>query len=379
MQRPLGIMHTVSHDEWGGLERRIFNESQWMSRRGHQITLAAPPGSPLYEKAGAEGWRVLPMGFRRSRMPIDMLRLRRLLRKIRPDILNTHGNADTKVGLSAALGLGIPCTILSRHVTAPVRSSWYNRRLYRDLCRRVFTTSAAAARQIEKGLGMDAAHILTVPSGIVPPDRLMPREAARQALAQELGRPEKTRFIGSVGRLSPEKGLEYLLAAFAGIAQKCPDHDLVLAGEGRHRAALVACIRDMGLGPRVHLIGHREPLWPLLRALDLKVLASPENEGVPQSILEAMFARCPVIGTAVGGIPDIIGHGTTGLLVRPRDPEELAAAILETITDPGAARRRTAEAHQRAVTSHSIDVMGETILGIYRQVFSEGGGPSQVF
>jgi glycosyltransferase involved in cell wall biosynthesis len=349
-----------------------------MAERGHQVTLVAPEGSPLLEKAAAEGLRVHPMGFSRPRMPADILRLRRFLRDIRPHVLNTHGNADTKVGLAAALGLKIPCVILSRHVTAPVRCSWYNRRLYRDLCRRVFTTSDAAARQIAGDLGLDAARILTVPSGIVPPDRLMAREAARQALAAELNRPGKTRFVGSVGRLSPEKGLEYLLEAFDGIAGRSPDHDLVLAGEGRHRAAISAQIRERGLDARVHLTGHREPLWPLLRALDVKVLASPENEGVPQSILEAMFARCPVIGTAVGGIPDIIEHQTTGLLVPPKDPAGLAAAILETLAAPAAAERRAKAAHRMAAQSHSIDAMGERILGIYRQVFSESAGPLQV-
>ena len=299
----LNIVHTVCHDQWGGLERRVFTESRWMTVRGHRICIIAPGGSPLYEKAAAEGWTMHPMAFTRARMPADVFRLRRLLRDIRPDVLNTHGNADTKIGLSAAAGLGVPCVILSRHVTAAVRDSWYNRRLYRDLCHRVLTTSNAAARQISKDLDVDGARIRTVPSGIVPPARMMPKGAARQALAAELKRPSTTRFIGFVGRLSPEKGLPDLADAFAAIQDHCPDHDLVLAGEGGYREALSARIWEKGIGSRVHLTGHRENPWPLFRAFDCKVLASPENEGIPQSLLEAMFARLPGNRDGRGGHP----------------------------------------------------------------------------
>ena len=271
-------------------------------------------------------------------------------------------------GFRPPRGSASPCVILSRHVTAAVRDSWYNRRLYRDLCHRVLTTSNAAARQISKDLDVDGARIRTVPSGIVPPARMMPKGAARQALAAELKRPSTTRFIGFVGRLSPEKGLPDLADAFAAIQDHCPDHDLVLAGEGGYREALSARIWEKGIGSRVHLTGHRENPWPLFRAFDCKVLASPENEGIPQSLLEAMFARCPVIGTAVGGIPDIIRHGETGLLVRPGDPADLGAAILETVDDPGAAACRAEAAHEVVLRSHSIDRMGETLLGLYGDV-----------
>ena len=374
----LKIIHAVCHDQWGGLERRVFNESRWMAARGHKISIVAPQGSPIHEKATAEGWTVHSMGFTRARMPIDLIRLRRLFRETHPDILNTHGNADTKVGLAAAMGLGIPCIILSRHVTAKVCNSWYNRRLYRDLCHRILTTSQVAARQVSRDLGVDGTCIRTVPSGIVPPERLMSRDEARRTLAVQLKRPRVTRFIGFIGRLSPEKGLGDLLDAFAGIQDRYPDHDLVLAGEGGYREALSARIRERGLGSRVHLTGYRDPVWPLLRAFDCKVLASPENEGIPQSILEAMFARCPVIGTAVGGIPDIIRDRETGLLVQPGDSVGLSSAIREIIDHPNAAGLRAEAAHQVVQRANTIDSMGETLLGIYKEVLSEPFIPSKI-
>lgn len=374
----LNIVHTVCHDQWGGLEQRVFNESRWMAERGHKIVIVAPPGSPLFENAAAQGWTVWPMGFARARMPADLSRLRRLLRAARPDVLNTHGNADTKVGLPAAAGLGIPCVILSRHVSPAVRNSWYTRRLYRDLCHFVLTTSDAASRQIERDLGVPGARIRTIPSGIIPPAALISRAAARAKVAEMLNLPGASRFIGYLGRIASDKGLSDIVSAFSGIRKWCPDHHLVLVGEGDFRTTLISQIRDAALEGRVHMAGFHEERWSWLRAFDCKVTASRENDGIPQAVLEAMFARCPVIGTAVGGIPDIIRHERTGLLVPPKDPSRLGAAILETIRDPRAARRRAAAAERFAFASHTIDCMGETLLAVYREVISKEHLPSQM-
>jgi glycosyltransferase involved in cell wall biosynthesis len=89
-----------------------------------------------------------------------------------------------------------------------------------------------------------------------------------------------------------------------------------------------------------------------------------------------MFARCPVIGTAVGGIPDVIRHERTGLLVPPKDPVRLGAAILDTLRHPDTARRRALAAERSAYASHTIDCMGETLLAVYREVISKGHSPS---
>lgn len=374
----LRIVHTVCHDQWGGLERRVYNESRWMAQQGHRITMIAPPGSPLFRNAAARGWTVHPMGFSRLRMPADFFRMRRILRDARPDVLNTHGNADTKVGLPAAAGLGIPCVILSRHVSPAVRNSGYNRRLYRDLCHFVLTTADAASRQIERDLGVPGERIRTIPSGIIPPGSLMTRSEARARVAAILGLPDTARWIGYLGRIAPDKGVSDIVKAFSGIREACPDHHLVLVGEGEYRNALLSEIRKEGLEGRVHLPGFHEERWSWLRAFDCKVTASRENDGIPQAVLEAMFARCPVIGTAVGGIPDIIRHGETGLLVPPKDPPRLGAAILETLRDPDAAERRALAAEEAACASHTIERMGETLLALYRMILSGRRQSSQM-
>ena len=372
--KPLTIAHTESHRQWGGQEIRIFNECKWMHRRGHRIVIIAPRVSCLYHRSAHEGWRTHPIAFRDLGLPADILRLRGLLKKIRPDVLNTHGNIDSKAGLVAAWGLGIACVIRSRHHSPPVRPSWYNRILYRRLCHAIFTTGDVISRQLLSDLDVGRNRVITLTSGITMPVGLPDRETARQTLAVELGLPQKARFIGCVSLLDPGKGQTVLIDAFTRISGLFPSYHLLFVGDGAYRQVLERHVRPQISG-RVHFLGFRENPWPCFRSLDCHVLASTRYEGTPQVILQAMFAGCPVVGTRTGGIPAVIEHGVTGLLADPADDRALAAAIRHTLQDSEKALRRTQRARRYVQAHHAMDVMGEKTLAIYQQVMSGRIGP----
>ena len=371
MESKLKIVHTESHREWGGQERRVFSEGLWMDRKGHHVVVVAPAQSPLYDRAGEQGWETHAVSFNKFGMIKDACFLRKLLRNMRPDVLNTHGNIDSKVGLCAAWGLGIPCVIRTRHSTPAVSNSWYNRLLYRKLCHHIFTTADCITRQIINDLDVPQDRIATIPSGIDCPDGLIDRRQARHRLANEIGVESDSAFVGFVGRLSGEKGLHVLIDAFAIIEDQLPRHHLVIVGEGGLFAALQEQIRERKNENRVHLLGYRDDPWPYFRAFDCHVLASLEFEGVPQAMLQAMFAGCPVIGTQAGGIPDIVIDRETGLLVPPDNPQRLSEAILKIIQEPEDAEKRAARARQYVWENHTIDAMGEKILRVYRMQLSE--------
>jgi glycosyltransferase involved in cell wall biosynthesis len=370
MKSVLNILHTESHRQWGGQERRIYNESRWMSMQGHRIIIAAPRSTPLFEIARQEGWERHALPFNKSGMIKDAFLLRAILRNVRPDIFNTHGNTDSKVGLFAAWGLQIPCVIRTRHSTPPVSNSWYNRLLYRKLCHFVFTTADCITRQIRGDLGVPENRIMTLPSGIDCPDQLIDRDDAREKLNIEIGGRRDRRFIGFIGRLSREKGLSVLIDAFAGIMDQVPDHHLVVIGDGDLVDDLQNQIRQRNGESRIHLMGYRDDPWPYFRALDCFVLASSQFEGVPQAMLQAMFAGSPVIGTDVGGIPDIVRHDQTGLLVPPNNPDHLAEAILHTITRPESALMRADNAFQYVSKNHTLAAMGRKIISLYEMHLS---------
>ncbi|GAB6905985.1 glycosyltransferase family 4 protein [Desulfosarcina cetonica] len=367
MKTRFKILHAESHRQWGGQERRTFNEARWMQAKGHQIIIVAPGSSVLYQKACEQGWETHALDFKKWAMVNDIFRLRAILRQVRPDVLNTHGNTDSKVGLVAAWGLSIPCVIRTRHSTPPVGNSWHNRLLYRRLSDVVFTTAACVSRQIHRDLGVPEERIKTVPSGIDCPADLLDRDVARIRLAEELGLDDHQRFIGFVGRITGSKGVPVLIDAFAAIKDRIPDHHLVIVGDGNLFTELTRQVAERGLQTRIHLLGYRDDPWPYYRAMDIFVLTSLRYEGVPQSMLQAMFAQCAVIGTDVGGIPDIVSHGETGLLVPPEDPARLSEAFLHTIENPDATRKRVASALAEVQREHTLSAMGAKILTVYER------------
>lgn len=364
-KKPLILFHTVSHREWGGQEIRVFNESRWMARQGHRIMIAAPEGSPIFEKSEKEGWEVFSIAFTRQRILSDMLKLRSILKAVRPDVFNTHGNMDAKAGLTAAWGLGISCVILSRHITPQVSNRFYNRMLYKKLCHRVFTTSKIAVRQILEDLDVPADRVHSIPSGIMPPAQLTGQETAMVDLGKRLGLPQETRFIGYVGRLSPAKGLSFLMDAFSTLKQIFPELHLVFVGGGDMQPELSDQARQNGVAKAVHFMGFQNDPWPFYRAFECMVLPSTDDEGVAQVLLEAMFAECPVVASDVGGIPDVVIHRKTGLLVPPKDAASIADAVRLILADAALKTEITKKAAVMVRSDHTIEMMGKRILTIY--------------
>jgi len=380
----LKIIHTTCHTEFGGLEKRIFNESCWMAKRGHEIIIAAPRNTPLYNKALEKGFMTHAVTFKRSSLAKDFFALKTLFKKFRPHILNTHGNEDSKIALSAAMGTRIPLRILSRHISAHVNKSWYNTLLYKHLCHCVFTTAGYTTRHLIETFGISEERVRTVSSGITPPDSRLEKADARGQLARELSLDSTTRFVGFIGRVSSDKGVDLIIQAFHRVSAQIPHHLVIVGtGTGGYLAELKACAKNLNIGHRVHFTGFREDVWPYYRALDCNILASRDIndipfEGIPQSILEAMYAGCPVIGSMSGGIPDVVNHDLTGLLFQMGDERDLSEKLLQTLNDEKATRNRLENAFRMVQDHHTIDAMGNKILEIYQNFLGEPGQSSNL-
>ena len=175
------------------------------------------------------------------------------------------------------------------------------------------------------------------------------------------------RWIGMVAQLEPRKDQLSLLDALVGIRARHPEVRLILAGDGRMRRRVEERIRQASLQSAVQLLGtvaHPEAIYA---DLDIYVQASATEEGTSNSIVEAMACGRPVVATDVGGNREIVEHGTTGLVVPPRDPAMLAAAVLELLEDPPRARRMGETARERARSRFSRDRMVEATIAIYEK------------
>lgn len=201
-------------------------------------------------------------------------------------------------------------------------------------------------------VGGEARKYVTIHNGI-DPDRFT---AGRRLTGSELGLQEKLPVIGTVCRLSePEKGLTVLLQAMARLAEPSgsPGCQLIIVGEGPSSKRLRDLGEELGVAPWVRFVGARRDVADLLPLTDVFVLPSL-SEGFGIAIVEAMAAGRPVVATAVGGIPEIVLQGETGLLVPPGDPGALAGAVRQLLEQPDRAAAMGAKGRQRARERFSI-------------------------
>ncbi len=160
------------------------------------------------------------------------------------------------------------------------------------------------------------------------------------------------------------KGHLTLLEAVAMLRKKRPIH-LAIAGEGPMRRDLPREIERLQLGDSVTLLGHRTDVPNLLASLDVLALPSYAHEGIPQIILQAQAMARPIVATRIGGIPEVVEDGKTGLLVERKDSQALAEAIGRLLDDPAFARGLGQNGRQQIEAKYSLDAMGERLLALY--------------
>jgi glycosyltransferase involved in cell wall biosynthesis len=185
-----------------------------------------------------------------------------------------------------------------------------------------------------------------------------------------LGFAPDARLIGIVGRLFPIKNHALFIEAAARIAAVEPAARFVVVGDGTLRPALAQQARRLGIGDRVLFTGWRTDLPRIYADLDVLVVSS-NNEGTPLSAIEAMAARCPVVATRVGGIPDIITDELTGRLVLPGEVEGIAGAVLDLLADPENALRIAGNAMTEARQRFDVKRLIQDMDGLYRELLDE--------
>ena len=219
--------------------------------------------------------------------------------------------------------------------------------------------------------GLNPAKIRVVANGVdvAAIDAARPGEEVRR----ELGLPEGAPVIGLVGRLDHwGKGHKELFEAMASLRERHPVHALIVGG-GRRMEEVRQSAESLGLAGAVHFLGPRPDVPDLLNAMDIFVLPS-YSEGVSLALLEAMAAGLPVVATAVGGLPEVVTDGETGLLIPPRDAGALAGALARLLTDPALARRLGANARAHVREHYSLDRLGREINEIYGELVEQKFG-----
>lgn len=350
--RKLKIIHTEASCGWGGQEIRILEEARGLIGRGHQVSLVCPHESRIYTEAPRYSVPVTALPIGRKRLA-GVLALRQWIKEQRPDIVNTHSSTDSWLTGLACLALGKPPAIVrTRHISAPIAVNAASKWLYGRSARHVVTTGESLRKTLINDLELQPERVTSIPTGI---DTVRFAPGDKASVRTKLGLDPECHYLGIVATLRSWKGHLFLLDAFAKL--DLPDWKLLFVGEGPMRGNIDNKITELGLENRVVFAGQRSDPEVWLRALDIFCLPSYANEGVPQSIMQAMLSELPIITTPVGAILETVTDGETAIVVEPRNAVSLAEAILQLVDNTPLANRLAYSAREAALARFSLENM----------------------
>lgn len=321
------IVHVALQLETGGMERLLVEFARHADRSRFALRFVALGArGPVAEEIERHGWPVTALNVRPGTRPSVVFRLARLFGDERADLVHTHNTKPLLYAGPAARLAGVAGVTHTRHGQRHGATGRQNFlfRLAARCADRVVCVSEDSARLCLRE-GMARGSVRTVRNGIDT---------------------ERFRYCGPieggpavfVGRLSPEKDVATLVHAAAVVAQRLPSFRLRVAGVGPCAGELRDLSEAIGVGDRVEFLGEVRDVPALLHGASAFVLPSI-TEGLPLTVLEAMASGLPVVATSVGGVPEAVIDGETGLLVPARDPRRLAAALLRVCGDHGLAAR----------------------------------------
>jgi glycosyltransferase involved in cell wall biosynthesis len=356
------VLLVVTLAEVGGAQRYVASLLPALVPR-FDVTVAAHGPGPLSEATEAAGARFQPLrDVRRAVNPwrdaAGLVELVRLVRRERPDILHVGSSKAGVLGRLAAVAVHVPVRIFTVHGWAFAAHSGAASRLYRVVDRLIepLTTVTVCVSENDRVAGLAARtcaaeRTIVIPNAVELPAVRRPRSSER-----------KVPLFVAVGRLRAPKDFTTFVRALG----KLPSgsFEAVIVGEGPDRGLLEREVDALGLAGRVRLAGERRDVPDLLADADVFVLSS-RSEGHPVAILEAMAAGLPVVASRVGGVPEQVSHGETGLLVEPGDPDALAAALQLLATDPALRLRLGAAGRERAERFFDLDAFRRAHVELY--------------
>jgi glycosyltransferase involved in cell wall biosynthesis len=362
------IVHVLSSFGLGGQEKVALDLAAGQVRRGHRVavvSLAPPPDGPLAAEFAAVGASTHSVAKGAGIDATLVPRLAWAFRKLGARVVHSHNPLPLIYGAPAARLAGA-VAIHTKHGANPGSSGHLLLRRQAARCVSFFAAvSQTTAEQARDLRDAPADKIVVVTNGIQL-DRFHPDDAARAAVRLELGIPASAFVVVTVGRVDEAKNQVLLVNAMAPMLSS--DVHLVIIGDGPARGVLESAISGLPAPRLVHMLGRRMDVARLLPAFDVFAMSS-RSEGLPLVLPEAMSAGLPVVSTAVGGIPDVIEDGVTGILC-PVDEGALRGALTALQHDRERVRKMGKRARTVAQTRYSADRMLDDYMSLYERALA---------
>lgn len=366
------VMHVVNRLNYAGLEMVVYNlirqlDAKWTS----SIICCLDDAGPFGEDLKSDGWPIIELG---RRSGIDWLlpwRLARLMRSHQIDIVHTHNAAPYFYGTIAAKLARIPRVIYTKHGNEERQSKRLAGLCYRLLSllnNRVVTVSDELKNYLITRGEAAPAKVMTVVNGVDVEQYQI--KIDRTGKRKELGLSETDFVVGHTARLSPVKDQSTLLKAIAAAMKVFPQIRLIIIGEGPLKAQLEVLADKLKISDKVFFLGIRRDMPEIFQIMDLFVLSSL-NEGTSMTLLEAMAASLPIVATKVGGNPQIVKEGVTGLLVPVQDVEAMKRAVIFILKDRAKAEAMGEAGLRRVREKFSLKEMADIYERLYRPALDQ--------
>ncbi len=375
--RNISVCHVVSGDLWAGAEAQIAALLRTLSHNpAFCLSAILLNEGRLAEELRNCGVQVKVIPESENNFANTVSEAAKFLRKRRIHILHSHRYKENLLAALVAWRCHIPVVIRTQHgapepfagLKALKQTSL--QALDRLVARYATDSIVSVSVELKDSLAryVSPGKIALIPNGLdtsAVSSRLSVAEAKRS-----LGIPPETPVLGYAGRLVPIKRLDIFIAAAGEIRSRFPEARFVIAGDGSEKLPLRQAVRASGLEDRFLFLGHRDDIYDVLRAFDLFVLAS-DHEGLPIVLLEALHLRVPVVARRVGGIPEVVQHGISGLLVDTPGPQAFAEACVELLRDKDLRSRLGSAGALRVAEHFSAEQTAARTAELYEKQWSK--------
>lgn len=363
MAADIRVVHTESSIGWGGQELRTIAEMRAASMAGYSAILVCDLDSQFLERSDLESTSIRKVKINRKNLS-SLFRMMSVLRSIEPSLIISHSSTDSWLIAISRFLLRKPIPwIRMRHVSAKVNVNPFTRWMYQS-ANIIVTTSNEISSKICKSIKLPQDRVISVPTG-VDPRFFVPGSPIEQGdVRSKLGLSSAEFVIAMVATLRSWKGHRFMIEAL----REVPEMKLIIAGDGPQRQNLTELANKYGLSQQIIFTGYLADPRPVLQAADCFIQPSTGNEGVSQSLLQAMAMELPVIVSDIGGLNQAVKHDFSGLLVVHSNVEQLVSAINRIKNDPLLRERLGKNARKTVLSSHSLEHMWSRMNSLYMRV-----------
>jgi glycosyltransferase involved in cell wall biosynthesis len=356
------FLNSIRENVWGGGENLMYNLALRLSSRGHKIWVAGRKNSKFLNHFSNDKINVVPLNIKGDFGPLNILFLSRLLLKEKIDFAWVNFNKDLRLGGIAAHLAGRPKVIWLMGVCLP-ENSIIHRITGKRLPDKIVVPSQSLKDQLRQFPWIDNNKVMVIPNGSDFDNLNFDSTKAKELLCRRFSIDAKCSIVGVPARLVNAKGHVYLLQAMSEIIRFCTDVKVLFVGDGPNAENLKSISRQLNLDNHVIFTGHIKEIYEVMAGFDLLALPSiTESAGLV--LVEGMGLGKPVVASAVGGIPGIVEHNITGLLVPPQEPHLLAEAIVKLLNNKEMADQFGAAGRKRALELFNINEMIDKVVAL---------------